>query len=243
VKTGATLRLRVINGSSTYTLRFQVDGHPLTVIATDGAPMQPVQVDNLSVGVGERFDVLIKADGAGSHWIRAATLDGNEIKAILRYTGAPATEPEATPVRWGERSLTPEMMRSRAPVKLAEKPREIPFRLGGTMMPYRWDINGQFYPKSEPYVFAKDEPVRFLFQNPTAMDHPIHLHGHYFYVLGKPDGLNLTDPVQKDTLNVPAKSDLVVQWTTTNPGRWFCHCHIEWHLATGMARVLEIKPY
>jgi FtsP/CotA-like multicopper oxidase with cupredoxin domain len=243
VKKGEMLRLRLINGSSTYTLRFQVDGHPLTVIATDGSPMQPVQVDNLVVAVGERYDVLLKADQDGVHWIRVVTLDGNEIKAILRYAGASAAEPEATPVCWGERTLTAEMMRSREPVQLAEKPREIPFKLGGSMMPYRWNINGEFYPKAEPYVFAKDEPVRILFQNPTGMDHPFHLHGHYFRVLGKPGALNLKDPVQKDTVNVPARSDLVIQWQTTNPGRWFFHCHIEWHLATGMARVMEIKPY
>jgi FtsP/CotA-like multicopper oxidase with cupredoxin domain len=240
VKKGETLRLRVINGSSTYALRFQVDGHPLTVIATDGAPMQPVEVDNLVLAVGERIDVLLKADQEGVHWIRAVT-EGNEIKAILRYSGAPA-EPEATPVRWGARALTPDIMRSREPVKLAEKPRELEFQLGGTMMPYRWSINGQFYPKADPFVFAKDEPVRIHFKNPTAMDHPFHLHGHYFHVLGKPNALILADPVQKDTVNIPAKSDLVIQWVATNPGRWFFHCHIEWHLATGMARVMEIKP-
>jgi multicopper oxidase len=243
VKKGETVRLRLINGSSTYTLRFQIDGHPLTVIATDGAPMQPVAVDNLILGVGERYDVLLKADQEGVHWIRAVTLDGNEIRAVLRYAGAAGGEPETTPLRWGERALTLDMMRSPAPVALADRPREIPFRLGGSMMPYRWDINGAFYPKAEPYVFGKDEPVRILFQNPTGMDHPFHLHGHYFHVLGKPGALNLKDPVQKDTVNVPAKSELVIQWLTKNPGRWFFHCHIEWHLATGMARVLEIKPY
>jgi FtsP/CotA-like multicopper oxidase with cupredoxin domain len=60
------------------------------------------------------------------------------------------------------------------------------------------------------------------------------------FVLGKPDMLNLSDPVQKDSVNVPANSTLLLQWTTTNPGHWFFHCHIEWHLATGMARVIEI---
>ncbi len=49
------------------------------------------------------------------------------------------------------------------------------------------------------------------------MDHPFHLHGHYFRVLGKPDKLNLTDPVEKDSVNIPAKSTLVLQWETTNP--------------------------
>jgi iron transport multicopper oxidase len=85
--------------------------------------------------------------------------------------------------------------------------------------------------------------VRISAGNPTGMDHPFHLHGHYFYVLGQPGALNLQDPVQKDTVNVPAKGELVIQWQATNPGRWFFHCHIEWHLETGMARVIEIKPY
>ncbi len=134
-------------------------------------------------------------------------------------------------------------LRSREPVALAAKPKEIPLRLGGSMRPYRWSINDQFYPKANPIVLDKGEPVRFVFQNPTGMDHPFHLHGHYFHVLGRPGALNLKDPVQKDTVNVPAKSDLVIQWTAGNPGRWFFHCHIEWHLATGMARVIEIKPY
>jgi FtsP/CotA-like multicopper oxidase with cupredoxin domain len=243
VKRGETLRLRLINGSSTYAFRFQIDGHPLSVIASDGAAMQPVPVDNLLLSPGERYDVLLKADQEGVHWVRAATLDGKEARAILRYAGAQAAEPEAAPSRWGDHALALEAMRSREPVCLADKPREIPLTLGGSMKPYRWDINGQYYPKADPIVLDKDEPVRFVFHNPTGMDHPFHLHGHYFYVLGKPGSLNLKDPVQKDTVNVPAKSDLVIEWQAKNPGRWFFHCHIEWHLATGMARVVEIKPY
>lgn len=241
-KKGETIRLRVINGSSTYQLRFRIDGHPLTVIATDGAPMQPVVVDNLVINVGERFDVLLKADQDGVHWVRAATLDGREGRALLRYAGATG-EPPAAPVQWGERTLTADAMRSRTPVTLAERPKEIPLLLGGSMMPYRWSINGQEFPKADPIVLEKDEPVRFIMRNPTGMDHPFHLHGHYFRVLGKPGALNLKDPVEKDTVNVPAKEELVLQWLANNPGRWFYHCHIEWHLAAGMARVLEIKPY
>jgi FtsP/CotA-like multicopper oxidase with cupredoxin domain len=243
VKKGETVRLRLINGSSTYALHFQIDDHPLTVIATDGAPMKPVTVDNLVINVGERFDVLLRAIQDGVYWIRAATLDGKEARAILHYAGERAAEPEPTPARWGAHSLTRDEMRSLKPPKLAEKPKEIALDLGGSMKPYRWSINEQYYPKADPIVLQKDEAVRFLFRNPTGMDHPFHLHGHYFHVLGKPGDLNLYDPVQKDTVNIPAKEELVIQWQATNPGRWFFHCHIEWHLAAGMARVIEIKPF
>jgi FtsP/CotA-like multicopper oxidase with cupredoxin domain len=243
VKKGETLRLRLINASSTYALRFQIDGHPLTVIATDGSPMKPVTVDNLLIGIGERYDVLLEANQGGARWIRAVTLDGNEILAVLRYPDASGVVPEAKPVPWGPRALTPEEMRSREPVQLAAKPREIPLLLGGSMMPYRWSMNDQYYPKADPIEIAKGEVIRFTLRNPTGMEHPFHLHGHSFHVLGKPGALNLTDPVLKDTINVPSNGDVVIQWLADNPGRWFFHCHIEWHLATGMARVLEIKPF
>jgi FtsP/CotA-like multicopper oxidase with cupredoxin domain len=241
VKKGETVRLRLINGSSTFAFRFQVDGHPLTVIATDGAPMIPVQVDNLVLAVGERYDVLLKATQDGVHWIRAATLDGNEVHAVLRYAGA-TKEPKAAKVSWGEKILLPRQMRSRQQVELAREPKDMVINLGGSMKPYRWSINGQYYPKADAFELSKDEWVRMALRNPTGMDHPFHLHGHYFFVLGKPGALNLKDPVQKDTINVPTKGEVIIQWQAKNPGRWFFHCHIEWHLDTGMARVIEIKP-
>ena len=242
VKKGETVRLRLINGSSTYAFRFRIDGHPLTVIATDGMPVRPVTVDDLRIDVGERFDVLLKADRDGAFWIRAVTLDGNAGLAVLRYARAPGRDPEASPVRWGPRSLALDQLRSPEPVALSEKgAREIRLSLGGSMRPYRWSINGQFFPQADAIRLQKDEWIRFVFDNPTEMDHPFHLHGHSFYVLGKPGALNLKDPPLKDTINIPSKSVLVIQWKANNPGKWFFHCHIEWHLMTGMARVLDIR--
>jgi FtsP/CotA-like multicopper oxidase with cupredoxin domain len=238
---GETIRLRLINGSSTYTFRYQIDGHPLTVISTDGSPVKPVVVDNLVFAPGERYDVLLKAQRRGVHWMRAATLDGNEVRAVLRYRGESRAEPEPSPVRWGPRALMPEMLRSPGPANLARDSREVPILLGGTMKPYRWSLSGQYYPNADPIAIRRGESIRFVFRNPTRMDHPFHLHGHSFYVLGKPGALNLNDPALKDTVIVPARSDLVVQWVADNPGRWFFHCHIEWHMATGMARVIDIS--
>jgi FtsP/CotA-like multicopper oxidase with cupredoxin domain len=47
--------------------------------------------------------------------------------------------------------------------------------------------------------------------------------------------------VVKDTVSIPARSKLAIRWLPDNPGRWFFHCHIEWHLATGMAVVIDLK--
>jgi multicopper oxidase len=239
VQPGQSLRLRLINGSSTYAYRFQIDGHRLRVMASDGSPLVPIEVDNLVINIGERYDVLLTADQNSSVWIRAATLAGGEGRALLRYVDAPGDIP-VTPVEWGKESLQAVALRSPEPITLADNPHEIHWKLGGTMMPYRWNINDQEYPQADPVVLGTGEEVRFIIENPTGMDHPFHLHGHYFYVLGAPDALNLTDPPRKDTVNIPAGQSLALQWQAINPGRWFFHCHIEWHAATGMARVVEI---
>jgi len=242
VRKGETIRLRLINASSTYAFRVQIDDHPVTVIATDGAPIHPLTVDNLPINVGERYDVLLEAKQDGVHWIRFVTANGDQVLAVLRYAEAPESPP-AKPVAFGPRTLLPEQMHARERIPLEARPRELTLLLGGSMMPYRWSIDGQYYPKANLIAIQSGDSIRFRLRNPTRMDHPFHLHGHYFRVLGKPDALNLFDPVFKDTINVPSKGEVVVQWLAANPGRWFFHCHIEWHLATGMARVIEIKPF
>merc|ERR1719378_1376224 len=85
------------------------------------------------------------------------------------------------------------------------------------------------------------------------MDHPMHLHGHHYHVLGTSgvnagnydharDGasLNLENPVFKNTMPVPRGGWTVLQLYAYNPGAWFFHCHIEYHSSRGMQMVVEV---
>ena len=74
--------------------------------------------------------------------------------------------------------------------------------------------------------------------------HPIHLHGHDFFVLGQGVGqfsstggstLNYDNPIRRDTAMLPAGGWLAVAFKTDNPGAWLMHCHIAWHVSEGMA--------
>ncbi|KAF7795688.1 hypothetical protein EIP86_006853 [Pleurotus ostreatoroseus] len=71
--------------------------------------------------------------------------------------------------------------------------------------------------------------------------HPIHLHGHTFSVV-RPAGAtdyNYVNPVQRDVVSLGNAGDNVtIRFETNNPGPWFLHCHIDWHLAAGFAIVL-----
>ncbi|KAG7444704.1 laccase lcc5 [Guyanagaster necrorhizus] len=70
--------------------------------------------------------------------------------------------------------------------------------------------------------------------------HPFHLHGHTFDVVRSAGSsvYNYDNPVRRDVVNIGTKGDNVtIRFRTDNPGPWFLHCHIDWHLEAGLAVV------
>ncbi|KAK0432321.1 laccase [Armillaria borealis] len=70
--------------------------------------------------------------------------------------------------------------------------------------------------------------------------HPFHLHGHTFDVVRSAGSTvyNYANPVRRDVVNIGVLGDNVtIRFTTDNPGPWFLHCHIDWHLEAGLAVV------
>nr|AIO05520.1 Laccase 5 [Hypsizygus marmoreus] len=80
----------------------------------------------------------------------------------------------------------------------------------------------------------------------AAGPHPFHLHGHSFSVVrsaGTHTKANYMHPVRRDVVNIGAVGSTVpIRFTTDNPGPWFLHCHIDWHLAVGLAVVFAEDP-
>jgi len=70
--------------------------------------------------------------------------------------------------------------------------------------------------------------------------HPFHLHGHNFDVIRSAgsDTYNYVNPPRRDVVSTGLTGDNVtIRFTTNNPGPWFLHCHIDWHLEHGLAIV------
>jgi len=71
-------------------------------------------------------------------------------------------------------------------------------------------------------------------------DHPFHLHGHEFFIVGQGVGsytgqtLNVDNPMRRDTISLPAFSWIALRFTADNPGLWAFHCHITWHMEAGL---------
>nr|AAM66348.1 laccase 2 [Trametes sp. C30]AAM66349.1 laccase 2 [Trametes sp. C30] len=99
-------------------------------------------------------------------------------------------------------------------------------------------------PNGSVYVLPSNATVELSFPmtatNAPGAPHPFHLHGHTFYVVrsaGQTD-YNYVNPPQRDTVSVGAAGDNVtIRFRTDNPGPWFLHCHIDFHLEAGFAVV------
>jgi L-ascorbate oxidase len=106
------------------------------------------------------------------------------------------------------------------------------------------------------HVLSVDEGVTF------DANHPFHLHGHSFRVVGMrrlanettideikafdEAGLlkrNLKNAPIKDTVTVPDGGYTVIRFKADNPGYWLFHCHIEFHVEVGMALVFKVGDH
>jgi FtsP/CotA-like multicopper oxidase with cupredoxin domain len=104
VTPGRRYRFRMINNFCTVCpAQLTIEGHSLTVIASDGEPIHPVQVDTIISFSGERYDFVINADQpVGAYWIQVRGLGECGIKrvqqlAILRYARGPYQPTNAAP--------------------------------------------------------------------------------------------------------------------------------------------------
>jgi len=74
--------------------------------------------------------------------------------------------------------------------------------------------------------------------------HPFHLHGHAFDIIQSRTGpLNYVNPPRRDVVGVGSGGGtVIIRFRTDNPGPWFLHCHIDWHLEAGLAVVFAEAP-
>ncbi|KAM3695670.1 hypothetical protein ACB098_07G151000 [Castanea mollissima] len=103
-------------------------------------------------------------------------------------------------------------------------------------------------------VLNYNEAVEIVFQGTNMLGngyHPMHLHGHSFYVVGsgygnynnetEPKNFNLVDPVAVNTFGVPKNGWVAIRFVANNPGVWFWHCHVDRHMTWGMAAIFIVK--
>jgi len=117
--------------------------------------------------------------------------------------------------------------------------REIRLTLDGDMERYVWFLNNRPLSESDSILIHEGEVTRFIMINRTMMHHPMHLHGHFFRVInGQGDHAPL-----KHTVDVAPMSTTVIEFDANEFGDWFFHCHLLYHMKSGMARVVHYENF
>ncbi|MEN8257010.1 MAG: multicopper oxidase domain-containing protein [Thermodesulfobacteriota bacterium] len=141
------------------------------------------------------------------------------------------------------RPLTPykelRALRKTALAGEAKPVREIRLTLDGDMERYIWTLNNKTLAESDSIQIKEGEVARFIMINRTMMHHPMHLHGHFFRVV---NGQGDYSPL-KHTVDVAPMSTTVIEFDANEAGDWFFHCHLLYHMKSGMARVVEYDNF
>ncbi|MEW6500241.1 MAG: multicopper oxidase domain-containing protein, partial [Thermodesulfobacteriota bacterium] len=88
-------------------------------------------------------------------------------------------------------------------------------------------------------TIRQGEITRFIMINRTMMHHPMHLHGHFFRVINEQGDYA---PL-KHTVDVAPMATTVIEFENNEPGDWFFHCHLLYHMESGMARVVHYQDF
>ncbi|MBL7841946.1 MAG: multicopper oxidase domain-containing protein [Cyclobacteriaceae bacterium] len=126
------------------------------------------------------------------------------------------------------------MLRSPENTSLPEGPvRELRFELTGNMNRYVWSLDNQVLSEADKILIKKGENVRIIMFNNSMMRHPMHLHGHDFRVL---NGQGVNAPLKNIIDIMPMETD-TLEFHANVYGDWFFHCHILYHMMSGMGKV------
>jgi manganese oxidase len=106
-----------------------------------------------------------------------------------------------------------------------------------TMLDFNlWTFNSRAYPGTAPMVARLGERVRIRVGNLTMTNHPIHLHGHEFVVVGTDGGW--TSPGSRwpeVTTDIAVGQMRAIEFTAAAPGDWAFHCHKSHHTMNAMS--------
>jgi CopA family copper-resistance protein len=118
-----------------------------------------------------------------------------------------------------------------------EPGREIELHLTGHMEKFAWSFDGKKFADAEPLRLNYGERIRIVLVNDTMMTHPIHLHGLWSDL----EDENGAFKVRKHTVDMPPGSKRSYRVRADALGRWAYHCHLLYHMESGMMREVRVE--
>lgn len=289
VKQGQTTRLRIINGSAMTIFDVRIPGLKLKVIAADGQPVEPLDVDEFRFAPGETYDFLVTPSEDKAYTFVAEPIDrtgfalgtlapiqgmrgeipSQRPRALLTMADMGMSHAQNEPQSHSEhaghqghvaqdfdtgvkgsgwvKNGAPEgtvvlqykdlrFLGNQPESKSPEK--EIQVTLNGNMQRYIWMMNGKKFSEAEPIKLKYGERVRLKFVNQTMMAHPMHLHGMFVQL---ENGQPPNKLPNKHTIIIAPGDTYSALLTANEPGEWVFHCHLLYHMASGMMTSIAVS--
>jgi hypothetical protein len=100
-------------------------------------------------------------------------------------------------------------------------------------------FNSRVFPGTDPMLVRMGDRVRIRVANLTMDSHPMHIHGHRFFVTGTDAGaIQQSAWIPENTANVPVGTTRDIEFVADNPGDWAFHCHKSHHTMNQMGHGL-----
>jgi FtsP/CotA-like multicopper oxidase with cupredoxin domain len=245
---------RIANIGATLFIKFQIEGMPLYVMATDGHPLsQPRKTTEFFIGPGQRIDVIAIGPPAGEYAMRTISFQNEAWKkpdpvqqlATIVSTGSGAISANAEAAvlrqhvvgtRWIDEVRSAAIARRRT-LEYSKTPDRKTFMIDGHVMEEdRVDQTVKLGDTEEWTVVNTDQQY-----------HNFHIHQTGFLVT-EINGVPQNEDSLRDTFSVPPATDagpgvLKVVIPFTDPvivGRFVYHCHAVDHEDKGMMGVVVV---
>jgi FtsP/CotA-like multicopper oxidase with cupredoxin domain len=267
VRAGERLRLRLVNSSLARIMALRFEGHDPVIIARDGQPCDPHQLEDgrLLLGPAMRVDLLLDMRGEPGRRYRITDdfyqgleyeLTGlsysdeqplrTKMPEPIRLLPNPLLEPDTAAAERRELILEGGMMSHTAADDMKTGMQGMPGMGGMSGMGQAvWSINGTSMTgdgragMASLFTLAREQSHHITIRNRTAWWHPMHLHGFSFRVLSR-NGAPVPHNQWADTVLLAPKDTVEIAFVADNPGDWMLHCHVTDHQTTGLMTVLRV---
>ena len=118
-----------------------------------------------------------------------------------------------------------------------EPGRTVELHLTGHMEKFAWSFDGIKFAQAEPLRMTYGERLRIVLVNDTMMSHPIHLHGLWSDLEDEQGAFHL----RKHTVDMPPGTRRSYRVRADALGRWAYHCHLFFHMESGMFREVRVE--
>ena len=250
VQPGATERWRIINATNARYLRLALTGHTLRIAGFDGGLIEQAQtVNEVLLAPAQRVELIVQASTQANQsftllarsYQRGMMMSSSADTSLLtlRTSVAGAAAAVAIP------SLLRAVPAMAAPVRTQSVVLSDTMGMGMMGMQNPFLINGRAFDPARTDLVARVNDIEdWLIANQGGMDHPFHIHGTQFQLVGSTRGDTTPAPGIRawiDTINVRPGETVRVRIQQTMPGKRMFHCHILEHEDQGMMGVLDVR--